>query len=245
MVFLYVAWQFASRRASFSGLFWVPAVALPLLAGIFPMLILAVSRHKSDLLPGVPGAAGGRLGLLQPLVMWGVGLFYLAGMILYGVWVWKDPFERIVILAAALLAVGLAFVLWRQGAFTPRLVIHLRLDKTPAERLSFSVNADGKPLAVQAALLYRFQADEQFIAAAAGQVDHFTELRRISFSLPGVPARPGEIKVWTQQPMPDGSTGALPAWLIIGAQEWDLNKSGGEVVTRPGGGVGVVTVLFQ
>ncbi len=243
MYFLYTAWQLASRRASFSGLFWIPAVALPLLAGIFPILILAVSRHKSDLLPGVPGAAGGRLGLRQSPVMWGAGLFYLAAMLFYGVWVWKDPFERIVILAAALLAVGLAFVLWRRGAFTPRLVIHLRLDKTPAERLTFSVNADGKPLAVQASLQYRFLAEEQAIIGVEGQVENFTELRRISFSLPdGVPA---EIKVWTRQPMPDGSTGALPAWLIIGEQEWDLNKLGGEVVTRLEGGVGVVTVLFQ
>jgi hypothetical protein len=45
--------------------------------------------------------------------------------------------------------------------------------------------------------------------------------------------------------MPDGSTGALPAWLIIGEQEWDLNKRGGEVITRLEAGVGVVTVLFQ
>jgi hypothetical protein len=53
------------------------------------------------------------------------------------------------------------------------------------------------------------------------------------------------IQVWTQQPMPDGSTGPLPAWLIIGEHEWDLNKSGGEVIAPLEGGVEVVTVLFQ
>jgi hypothetical protein len=182
-------------------------------------------------------------------VVWIVCLFYLTVMLLYGILVWKNPLEQIAILAAALLGIGLAFSLRRQGAFTPRLGIHLRLDKTPGERLSFSVNADGQPLAVQAALQYRFQADEPVVAAAEGQVENFTELRRISFTLPNVPGgparKPGEIKVWTQQPMPDGSTGALPAWLIIGEKEWDLNKCGGEVITRLEGGVDVVTVLFQ
>jgi hypothetical protein len=240
LIFIYVAWQLASRRASFSGLFWFAAVALPLLAGIFPMLTLVAARRKSDLLPdrGV-----GWLGK-RPAV-WCVCLFYLAGMFLYGVWVWKTPFEQALILLAALLATGLAFLLWRQGAFTPRLVVHLRLDKTPGERLSFSINADGKPLAVRVVMQYRFEADEPVLAAVEGQIERFTELHRISFDLPTSPAGPGEIKVWTQQPMPDGSTGPLPAWLIIGEKEWDLNKWGGEVITRLEGGVGVVTVLFQ
>lgn len=247
ILFFYFIFWFADGGASFSGLFWFAGVALPLAAGIFPMLILAASRRKSDLLPS---RMAGWLG--KPLVVWGkvpivwaVCLFYLAVMLLYGIMVWKNPLEQIVILAAVLWVVGLAVLLRRQGAFTPRLVINLRLDKTPGERLSFSVNADGKPLAVQAALQYRFQADEPVITAAEGQVENFTELRRISFTLPAFPAGPAEIKVWTQQPMPDGSTGALPAWLIIGEQEWDLNKSGGEVVARLEKGVGLVMVLFQ
>jgi hypothetical protein len=243
LFFCFIFWL-TGRDASFSGLFWFAAVALPLAAGALPMLILAASRHKSDLLPS--WMAGW---LDKPLVVWIVCLFYLTVMLLYGILVWKNPLEQIAILAAALLGIGLAFSLRRQGAFTPRLVINLRLDKVPGERLSFSVNADGQPLAVQAALQYRFQADEPVVAAAEGQVENFTELRRISITLPNVPGgparKPGEIKVWTQQPMPDGSTGALPAWLIIGEKEWDLNKCGGEVITRLEGGVDVVTVLFQ
>jgi len=239
--FIYIAWQLASGRASFSGLFWFPAVALPLAAGIFPMLMLAASRRKSDLLPGIPGRGASWLG--RPPVIWIVCLVYLAVMFFYGALVWKNPLEQTLILLAALLASGLAFLLWRRGAFTPRLVIHLRLEGSPGERLSFAVNADGKPLATRASLQYRFQAGEQVIAGADGQVESFTDLRRISFDLP--PARPGEIKVWTQQLMPDGSTGALPAWLVIGEQEWDLNKNGGEVIARLSGSVEVVTVVFQ
>jgi hypothetical protein len=245
VLFNYFIFQLASQRASFSGLFWFAAVALPLVAGIFPMLILAASRRKSDMLPG---KGVGWLGTLRRSmgslpVVWGVCLFYLAGMIIYGILVWENPLEQALILLAALLACGVALFAGRRGAFTPRLVINLSLEKTPGERLSYSVIADGQPLAVQAALQYRFQADEPVISAAEGQVENFTELRRISFTLPA--AVPGEIKVWTQQPMPDGSTGALPAWLIIGEKEWDLNKCGGEVITRLAGGVGVVTVLFQ
>ena len=251
LLFFYFIFWLASGNASFSGLFWFAAVALPLAAGVLPMLVLTASRRKSDLLPGrVAGWMGKPIVVWAKVpVVWAVCLFYLAVMLLYGILAWKYPLEQIVILAAVLWVVGLAVSLRRQGAFTPRLVIHLRLDKTPGERLSFSVNADGQPLAVQAALQYRFQADEPVMTAAEGQVENFTELRRISFSLPGVPAGParraGEIKVWTQQPMPDGSTGALPAWLIIGEKEWDLNKCGGEVITRLEGGAGVVTVLFQ
>jgi hypothetical protein len=245
ILFFYFIFWLTGPGASFSGLFWFAGVALPLAAGIFPMLILAASRRKSDLLPGrMAGWPGKPLVVWTKVpVMWAVCLFYLAGMFLYGILVWKNPFEQIVILAAALLVVGVAFSVWRQGAFTPRLVIHLHLDTTAGERLSFSIHAAGQPLAARAALQYRFLADEQAITGAEGQVENFTELRRISFTLPdGVPA---EIKVWTQQPMPDGSTGALPAWLIIGEQEWDLNKRGGEVITRLEAGVGVVTVLFQ
>ena len=238
VIFGYVASSLVNGRASFGGLFWFSAVALPLVAGVFPMLMLAASRRKSDLLPGrVLGWLG------NPAVVWSVSLFYLAGMLLYGTLVWKDALEQIVILLAALLTIGLAFVLRRQGAFRPRLVINLRLEKTPGERLSFGVIADGKPLAVRIATQYRFQADEQVITAAEGQIESFTELRRITFTLPG--DVPGEIKVWTQQLLPDGSTGALPAWLILGEQEWDLNKSGGEVITRPAGRAEVVTVVFQ
>jgi len=238
MIFFYFIFWFACGNASFSGLFWFAAVALPLAAGIFPMLILAASRRKSDLLAG---RLDGWLG--KPLVLWIVCLFYLAVMLLYGTLAWKNPLEQVLIGLAALLAVVLAVWQWRQGAFRARLVINLRLDKTPPERLSFSVNADGQPLAVQAALLYRFQAEEQVTSAAEGQVENFTELRRISFNLPA--AVPGEIKVWTQQPMPDGSSGPLPAWLIIGEKEWDLNKCGGEVIALLSGEARVVTLVFQ
>ena len=241
IIFLYVAWQLASGRVRFSGLFWFPAVALPLAAGIFPMLMLAVSRRKSDL---VPGGGAGWLG--KTPVVWAVCLLYLAAMLLYGLLVWKDPLERVLILLAALMAAGLIVLLWRQGAFTQRLVIHLRLEGAPGERLSFSVIAGGQPLAARVSLQYRFQAEERLIDAAEGQIESFTELRRISFTLPANPGgRPAEIKVWTQQLMPDGSTGALPAWLIIGEQEWDLNKSGGEVIALLSGRATVVTVVFQ
>ena len=244
VLFLFIAWQLASGRASFIGLFWFPAVALPLAAGIFPMLMLAASRRKSDL----PSAKGvGWLG--KSPAVWAVCLLYLAGMLLYAMLVWKDPLERALILLAALLAVGLIVLLWRQGAFTPCLVIHLRLEGAPGERLSFGVMAGGQPLAARASLQYRFQAEERLIDAAEGQIESFTELRRISFTLPLSPAgpkgKPAEIKVWTQQHMPDGSNGALPAWLIIGEQEWDLNKSGGEVIALLSGGATVVTVVFQ
>jgi amino acid permease len=116
---------------------YVGVLAVPLVAGVFPMLLLAAARRKGEY---VPAAVIGFIG--RPVTVAVVGAVFLAGVFLHALVIWDEPAARVAALAAGVLTVALIGRLIRTRRFRPRSVIELRLDDGGSAFVS--VTTDGR-----------------------------------------------------------------------------------------------------
>ncbi|HEX7587819.1 MAG TPA: hypothetical protein VF478_05845, partial [Anaerolineae bacterium] len=181
---------------SFAGLLGtVGAILLPLLGGIFPVLLLAATRRKGDFVPGVAFRFLG-----HPLALVAIFLFFWGSILVHGLVIWQDPLLRVFALAAGIVVLGMTIIMLRRGALDPRVVIELRQDRRLGMRDEFNVTATGRPLSVDVRLEYA--EGEQRSNAFTGIVPSFAKLRTIGFELPA--SRVRHLKVWAHQLTPDG-----------------------------------------
>jgi hypothetical protein len=77
-----------------------------------------------------------------------------------------------------------------------------------------------------------YQAGEQHLQAASGDIPNFSSLRSVAFQLPPTPAK--ELKVWVHQLTPEDFSEILPARVSIHQgqekQYFEVTSSGGQVV---------------
>jgi hypothetical protein len=115
LIFLWTEWLLWTGQGSFTEvLAIVGVITIPLLGGIYPMLMLAASRRKGDYVPAFIWRFLG-----HPVVGLGVYLIFWAGILLYGLVIWTDPIPRL----AALVSAGVVWSLrsWSSaGAPSPR-----------------------------------------------------------------------------------------------------------------------------
>ena len=228
VIFLVIEWLLLTGQASFAGpLGFLGALAVPLLGGIFPMLMLAASRRKGELVPGLTLDFLG-----HPLVVVGVYLLFLVGIFLHGALIWRDPPQRLAALLVGVAVLGMTLLCLHRGMLVPRVVVELRVDRNAGGRATFSIILSGRPAPAEVWLKY--DDGEQHIAAANGEVPAFPWLRSATFQLPATPAR--ELKVWAHAITPEGASASLPACLTMydgeERREVDLGRSGGQVVLR-------------
>jgi hypothetical protein len=138
ITFILIAWLLASGAATFAGpLALVGTLAMPLLGGLFPMLILHAARRRGE---EVPAVVLGPLG--HPVLVWGLSAVFLAAVALHGLVIWEGTAERLFALAAAALMVGVVVTAVRSGAFRPRAVVQVRQEG--AGRPYIGVVGDGR-----------------------------------------------------------------------------------------------------
>ncbi|CAN5584627.1 hypothetical protein BH23CHL7_BH23CHL7_16290 [soil metagenome] len=184
-VFAVVVMLVLLGESSFTGpLNLVGALILPLLGGVFPMLLVAAARRRGE---RVPGTSLRWLG--HPAVVALVTCIYLGGLVAHALFIWTDPVERIVAGATTLVMIGLIVVSIRRRSFTPRTVVELRADEPPGAGMSVSVVADGRAVS------------ERRLPDLAG-------LSEVAVDLP--PDAPGELYVWAHRPSRDGDSHPLP-----------------------------------
>ncbi|MEZ4680333.1 MAG: aromatic amino acid transport family protein [Caldilineaceae bacterium] len=206
LIFLVVEWMLMTGRASFAGpLGLVGALVAPLLAGIFPILMLAISRRKGDYLPGVRWRWLG-----HPALLGLIYLIFFAGLLAHGLVIWTDPLRRIVALATCAGILLLTGLVLRRGALTPRTVVEVRQE---AGRGHFQIVSQGKPLAVEVEINELNRTER--ITAAAGALPTLVNVRSLLFHLPA--GITGELKLWLHQIMPDGVSVGLPARCLVHA----------------------------
>jgi hypothetical protein len=234
-------WLLLTRQQSFVGpLGFLGVFAVPALAGIFPILMLAASRRKGEY---VPGMVLDFLG--HPLVLVCLYLFFVAGVFAHGLVIWQNPAERL----AALLVVGifvlLTFTALRRGSFTPRHVVEVRVDRGDGDRAVFNVTATGQTIPSDVWLEY--VPGEQRVAAVGGEAREFAHLHSATFRLAQTRAR--ELKAWVHQVMLDGESEALPARLEIRSgrfdQKRDLRRFDGQVLVPLDGCECEVQITFS
>jgi hypothetical protein len=232
LIFVAVEVLLALGSISFTGpLSLVGTITLPLLGGIFPMLMLVAARRKGD---RVPGLVIGLLG--NPVVVAAtIGIFFLAE-VSYGLFIWTGPIERALALAAAAAVPFVWLVSWRRGAFRSRTVIELRREPGPPERGLLSVTADGRPVAT--GLVLDEGGSERQVVASSVTIPDPGRLHWVSVALPA--ARTDELKVWAHVVTHDGESRGFPVRISAagGSAGLDVSPPSGDgqiIVDNPGG----------
>jgi amino acid permease len=226
LAFLLTEYLLATGGASFPRILgFLGVVTVSLVAGIFPILLLAASRRKGEYVPDMIFRV-----LRYPAAAISIYLFFLANLFLHGLLIWDNPVERAAALAVGLLMLGLTLMMVWRGIFTPRLVVELRGDHRPPGRAVFALVAGGKP--VQAKVRLGYPDGEQCLQAASGDVPTFPALRYATFHLPATAAR--ELKVWVHTITPTGTSESLAARIEVcdgqETREFDLTLSDGQVI---------------
>jgi hypothetical protein len=184
--------------SSFAGMVnLVGALTVPLLGGVFPMLIVAAARRRGERVPGTP---------LRWLASWPVVAFvvalYLGAVLAHAVFIWSGPLERLVAGATAVGMAALIVASFRRRSFAPRAVVELRADEPPGGGAVVAVVNSGRDFSTE-------------------RIAAFAPSSEIGVDLP--PKRPAELYVWAHRPTRDGddeplsvqTSGPAPDHLIL------------------------------
>lgn len=174
----------------------VGTLAVPLLGGVFPMLLLVAARRRGE---RVPGRALTALG--HPVVAGSIAVVFLAGVAVFGLWIWTDPLERIAAIAVTATIVILAVVSVRSGAFRPRTVVEYRIEATPPAVGVVSVVSAGR--AIPAPVRVRDTSGERIVAAASPLAEP-QRVQSVGVDLPASVAN--ELLLWVHTVTSDGSS---------------------------------------
>lgn len=230
IIFLLTEWVVIAEAGSFSQpLGFLGVIVVSLLAGAFPVLLLAASRRKGEI---VPGALLRVLG--HPAFAIGIYLLILSGLFLYGLVIWQDPFPRAVALAAGVVAAGMPVVMAWRGTFAPRAVLEVRNSPGSHGTTVFNMVGTGKPVSIVAVL--ETAQGEQRWQTATWEGPAQSQLHRLTIEFPG--SMYHDVKVWAYQVMSDGESKALPVILEVDSSQemhrYDLRLSQGQVIIPTG-----------
>lgn len=180
----------------------VGTLEVPLLAGVFPMLLLSAARRRGEF---VPRPALRLVG--HPLVAGILCVLFMAVLPVYGIAIWDDPLRRALALGVggATIAVGVMAVAGR--AFRPRSVVELRVEGGQVRTLSVGLVVDGH--AVPAAASWTDRRLGGAASGFAGRPPRADEVGGVEVPLP--PGSPPEVRVWSHAVGGDGESSPWPA----------------------------------
>lgn len=215
-VFLLSAWLLLTHRQSFAEpLSFMGAIAAPLVAGIFPMLLLMASRRTGDYVPAVSWRWLG-----HPLIVGVIALIFFAGLLVHGLFIWSDPLQRGVALVTSAGVILLIIQILRGDVLAPRSVIEVRAWLGAAGKADFQVVSQGRPLAVDM-LMGNQRGDEQ-THTARGSITNLAHLKVLRFHL-AAPTMP-TLKVWVHSVNGEGESAALPAQVVLYAGDGECDQ---------------------
>ncbi|HEX2089386.1 MAG TPA: aromatic amino acid transport family protein [Actinomycetota bacterium] len=227
LTFLVLEWLIATNRASFAEpLSLIGTITLPLLGGIFPMLLLAASRRRGDY---VPDSALRLLGNRTVIAF--VAAVFFVGVLVQGFVIWQKPAERLLAAAAVLLMAGVSMIAARRGAFRPRSVIEIRGEPSGAGVVSVTIA--GSPGDVS----MRIEDDggERDVRGSGQRIQRFEKLRSVTFDLPSTEVR--QLKVWVHRITGERESEGIPATVRL-----ESNAGATEVATEEEDGTVVIAV---
>lgn len=214
LMFGVVEWLLLTKQESFAEpLSFLGTLTLPLLVGIFPVLMLAASRNKGDY---VPVSIIRWLG--HPVVIGGLYLLFLFSILAHSLIIWQDPFQRFAAFIAAVLLLGMTVIAIRRGAFTHRCVIEVRVEKDPEEQMIFNATMSGKLVATDFHFNYSDHAER--VHASMG-VQPFANLRSVTCEMLQSNAR--ELKVWVHRTTREAESVALPVRVALQSNGETIN----------------------
>lgn len=171
---------------------YIGVLAVPLVGGVFPMLLVAAARRKGEYVPGRVLRLIGR-----PATVAIIGGIFLAGVFLHGLVIWQEPVPRLAAIVVGVLTTALAVRLLVTGRFKPRSIIELRLDEAGGG--SVSVTSDGR----------RVQPEQPM----PGLTGRGRPIQPVTIRLD--PGRARELRIWSHQVSADGWSSVVPAGATI------------------------------
>jgi amino acid permease len=183
---------------SFSGVLGlVGTLTVPLLGGVFPMLLLVAARRRGE---RIPGRFLGALG--RPVVAGTIGFIFLMGVLAFALWIWTDPVHRLAALVVSAAIVVLTVVSARRGTFAPRTVVEYRVEPGPPDVGVVSVVSAGR--AVPAVVRFRDAGGAREISGPTAIVTSAGRIQSVSVDLPSTVAP--ELALWLHTITSDGSS---------------------------------------
>jgi len=204
LIWLIAEWLTLTNSQSFTWALSLGGVlAAPIFGGIFPVLLLASSRRKGNMVPQVFYRFVG-----HPVVLAALYVLFLSSLFAYGLFIWQTIPERAAALLAGLIVLGMTALAIRRGAMRPRVVVELRQEAP--DQAHFSVIAGGA--LARAGVSLRYRDHETRLEGAEGLVLDLSSLCGAAFEI-DTPAR--ELEVWAHQVTPEGNSTSLPARLTV------------------------------
>jgi hypothetical protein len=197
-IFVFVAVLLAANAISLTAvLALIGTLTVPVLGGVFPMLVLVAARRRGERVPGHFLAP-----LENPLIAALIALPFFLGVAAFGLWIWTDPVQRLAALAVCAAIIALVGVSIRRGAFRPRTVVEYRIEVGPPASGVLSVVSAGRQVAdtvhVQEGGGARDVAGPIAVIAEPGRV------RRLGVDIPASLAQ--EVTLWLHTVTSDGSS---------------------------------------
>jgi hypothetical protein len=193
------------------------------------MLMVVASRRKGDCEVGLAWRLVG-----HPVVVAITSLLFLAALLLHGLVIWEDPYQRVAALLVATATATACALAVRRGAFQPRTVVELRVEPTAREPAVVNVVSAGEPVSAAVHLVHRDAGYTRL--SLNGELD-LGRLSAAVIELSPSPVR--ELKVWAHRMTPEGISEGLPAALVLmngdGGRQFDLAASEGQVIVAISG----------
>ena len=233
-IFVAVEVMFVTGTESFTApLGFLGLLTCALLGGVLPMLMVAASRKRGDIVPGTVVRITG-----HPVTVVIVTALYIAAIALNGLVIWQSPVERLLAAVSALAALGLVLRSFATGAYRPRTVVELRVDEGDGERGRLDITSSGRRLPVPVTVDVGAGAAHEQIAAGF-DLGRARALRSVRITLPDGITR--DLKVWLHRATLDGESQAWPAIVTLGEgdvpQVVPVDAGTGQAIARLGHGV--------
>jgi len=208
ILFIFTEWILFTNKGSFSGLIGIMGLLMtPILGGIFPILMLTASRRKGDYMPK---RSFGFLGAVPVLIL--VYLIYLGGVFFYGLFIWDDPFQRIVAVGMGFVILIVTFLVFKQGAFVSRAVLELRFDTSDnTETATLAVVDKGKLVSSNLRVIYA--NTEKNICGFQVEIPSCKEVKNIIVEFPPLSSK--ELKIWIHRVTLEGNSEPVSASVNI------------------------------
>jgi hypothetical protein len=224
LLFLFVEWLLVNRLDSFSQLLsFRGVVTVAVIGTVFPVLLLLAGRRKGENIPGLVLPF-----LAHPLLAGSIFLIATGSLFLHGLLIWQDPFQKAIALLVGIIVLIITWLIVRQGAFTPRLVIEVRQD-TAGDGM-FAVTDSGR--AAQASAKLAYAGEERLYRENSGSIQEFPALYSATFHVSSISAR--ELKVWLHRVTPQGYSERLPALVTVSwgkdIREFHMDGTGQSIV---------------
>jgi len=239
-VFLLAEWSVINDSSSFSEVVGVlGALTMPLLAGIFPVLLLVAARRKGERLPEKVYHF-----LENPLLLGFIYLLTLASLFLHGLLIWQAFVPRLLAVIAGVFSLAITVSIIRKGAFARRRVIELRSDPAQPGLFEFNSLVCGRPAPLQVS----WQANgNQPVLTASAKLPVQAGLQTITFQVPAEPV--DELAIWvhrvTAEADSENLSGTVEMDAGVQAHKIDLPLSGGPLILPHDGIGGRLTVFLD